>query len=329
LELLDVDLLGFETGDATRRRAIVDGVMRSLATGFVYVEHDLDETEIDTCYALLDAFFAAAPEVKARSAAPLSRGQRGYTGLLVEKAAGSDAADWKEHLNWGTALAANHPLATQFPDRYTESVFPEANFPGFAARMMSFHDRVADLQCRFLRIVAEGLGAPSSFFDAMTKEGATLTRAIHYPAMSGAPGASHVWAAEHGDINLVTALPRASAKGLEVKTVEGWKPVEPPPGHAVLNSGMMLEHISNGLIPTGLHRVVADPDQLGDRLSVVQFCHPTPDTILTPLPSCVTQSVPARFQTIAASDWLDDVLREIGLDAAAPQSLNESNLDAT
>ena len=31
----------------------------------------------------------------------------------------------------------------------------------------------------------------------------------------GEPG--HVWAAEHGDINLITALPRATAPGLQVK----------------------------------------------------------------------------------------------------------------
>ena len=37
---------------------------------------------------------------------------------------------------------------------------------------------------------------------------------------------------------------------------------------------MMLEHLSNGALPTGIHRVVADPNQTGSRLSVVQFCHP-------------------------------------------------------
>ncbi|MBA2495932.1 MAG: isopenicillin N synthase family oxygenase, partial [Acidimicrobiia bacterium] len=34
--ILDVDLLAFEQGDATARRAVVDGVRTSLATGFVY-----------------------------------------------------------------------------------------------------------------------------------------------------------------------------------------------------------------------------------------------------------------------------------------------------
>ena len=66
------------------------------------------------------------------------------------------------------------------------------------------------LQSSRLTIVATGLGAHSSFFDAMTEHGATLTRAAYYPPMAESPGLDHVWAAEHGDINLVTALPCAS-----------------------------------------------------------------------------------------------------------------------
>ena len=98
-----------------------------------------------------------------------------------------------------------------------------------------------------------------------------------------------------------------------MKTERGWIDALPPEGHAVLNTGMMLEHVSNGRLPTGIHRVVAPPDQTGDRLSVVQFCHPTPDTTLEPLPSCITADTPRRYESVRAADWLDDVLRQIGL----------------
>lgn len=313
MAILDVDLAGYERGDPARRRAVVDGVMRSLATGFVYVEHDLDETALDACYADLAAFFALPPEEKAACAAPGSRGQRGYTGLLVETAAGRAEADWKEHLNWGEAAPDGHPLGARFPDRYGPPILPERARPGISERLMTFHRRVAALQRRCLRIIAEGLGAHPDYFEAMTRHGAHLTRAVHYPRMDEAPPGEHLWAAEHGDINLITALPRATAPGLQVRTAEGWLDVSPPPGHAVLNSGMMLEHLSNGVVPTGRHRVVAAPDQAGDRLSVVQFCHPTPSTILAPMPSCVTMERPARFAAISAADRLDEVLWEIGL----------------
>ena len=75
----------------------------------------------------------------------------------------------------------------------------------------------------------------------------------------------------------------------------------------------MLEHLTNGMIPTGIHRVVADPTLPGDRYSVVQFCHPAPWTVLTPLVSCVTPENPQRFEAIPASDLLSEVLWQINL----------------
>jgi isopenicillin N synthase-like dioxygenase len=313
VKILDVNLIDFEQGGSERRRAIVDGVLRSLATGFVYVAHDLPESELDECYAMLEAFFALPLPDKQRSLVPDSRGQRGYTGLLVETAADQKTPDWKEMLNWGEAAPPGHPLGQRFPDRYAAPVFPEAELPGISALLMNFHHKVADLQRRFLRIVAEGLGAHPSFFDSVVEHGANLTRAVHYPPMQDAPETDAVWSAEHGDINLVTALPRATAPGLQVKTSEGWIAAEPPAGCAVLNTGLMLEHFSNGRLPTGIHRVVASPEQREARLAVVQFCHPTPSTILAPLDTCIGPDHPQRFGSVSAADRLDEVLWEINL----------------
>ena len=49
-EILEVDLLAFEQGSAEQRRAVVDGLVRSLATGFVYVTHDVSNDLIDEAY---------------------------------------------------------------------------------------------------------------------------------------------------------------------------------------------------------------------------------------------------------------------------------------
>ena len=125
----------------------------------------------------------------------------------------------------------------------------------------------------------------------MLQYGSHLTRAIRYPSMIDAPNGGsegHVWAEEHGDINLITALPRATARGLQVKVENKWVDASPPEGYVIINTGIMLERLTNGLIPVGWHRVVADEGQLQDRLSVVQFCHPTPWTLLAPVPSTVT-----------------------------------------
>src|SRR5690606_6362659 len=141
----------------------------------------------------------------------------GYTGLLVETAASSDLPDWKEMLNWGPTVPAGHPLRTRFPHRFHEPVLPEDVVPGTTHALPEFHDRVFDLQRRFLRIVATGLGAHPDFFDDVLGGAPVLNRAIRYPPMSAAPDAPHVWAGAHADINLTTVLPRATTKGLQVE----------------------------------------------------------------------------------------------------------------
>src|SRR5690606_16105435 len=205
-------------------------------------------------------------------------------------------------------------LRRKYPHRYMDQVLPEEAVPGITEVLMLLHRRIYDLQRRFLRIIAVGLGAHEDYFESMLPNGSTLTRAIRYPPMPEAPGGGqHVWAGEHADINLITALPRATAPGLQVLTEDGWVDAIAPEGKVIINTGMMLEVISNGVIPPGVHRVVAAEGYEGERYSVVQFCHPTPWTILSPLPSCCTPEHPARFAPIEAGDKLDEVLWQINL----------------
>ncbi len=343
MEILDVDLLAFESGSQAQRNAATDGVMRSLTTGFVYARSDLPEQLLDETYEILARFFALDADTKANYNDPAAQGARGYTGLLVETAAISDTPDWKEMLNWGEQLPPGHPLAKSYPGRYLPAILPrdeDTGIAGSAEVLSEFHRLLVQLQTRFLRLIAVGIGAHENYFDAMVHQGSHLTRAIRYPPMAQAPqsdggeGTPHRWAEEHGDINLITALPRATAKGLqvlvgsEVSTDSGesdgggktagrvgghWVDAAPPPGYAIINTGILLEHVTNGLIPVGWHRVVADEKQTEDRLSVVQFCHPTPGTILAPVPSTITADRPCRFSAISAEDRLLQVLWEINM----------------
>jgi isopenicillin N synthase-like dioxygenase len=312
-EILDVDLLAFERTTGPARRAVVDGVTRSLATGFVYTQHDVSSDLLDTAYGMLAEFFGLEQAAKQQFTVLGAHGQTGYTGLLVETAASSDLPDWKEMLNWATPIAPGHPLERKFPTAYPEQVLPEAVVPGITEVLYRFHDAIADLQRRFLRVIAEGIGCHETFFDDMVKDGPTLTRAIRYPPMSELDAAGHVWAGEHGDINLITALPRATAPGLQVAVDGEWVDAVAPEGQVIINTGIMLERLTNGIIPIGWHRVVAAPGYEGERYSVVQFCHPRPWTVLAPVASCCTADHPQRFSAITAADALDEVLYEINL----------------
>ena len=217
-DILDVDLLAFEQGDDGTRRAVVDGVMRSLATGFVYLRTDLSEAMLDDAYGMLREFFELPQERKDRWIAAGTHWQAGYTGLLVETAATSEVPDWKEMLNWGPSIPQGHPMRRKYPHRFHDPVLPEADVPGITAVLTEFHERVFDTQRRFLRIIALGLGAHERLFDGLLQDGPVLNRAIRYPPMSSAPDAPHEWAGAHADINLTTVLPRATERGLQVRT---------------------------------------------------------------------------------------------------------------
>ena len=185
-DILDVDLLAFERGSTQQRAAVVDGVRTSLRTGFVYTRHDLADDMLDTAYGMLQEFFAKTLDDKQRFIAPESHGQTGYTGLLVETAASSDVPDWKEMLNWGKTLPVGHPLRARYPHRYGEQVLPEAAVAGITEVLTHFHERVENLQRRFLRIIAEAIGCHESLFDDMTHNGATRPVHIRLCAKPGA-----------------------------------------------------------------------------------------------------------------------------------------------
>ena len=103
----------------------------------------------------------------------------------METAASSDVADWKEMLNWGAEVPRHHPLRTRYPAPIPRpGAARKPRCPASATVLFAFHHRLLDLQTRFLRIVAAGLGVGDGYFDDILADGSHLTRAIHYPAMA-------------------------------------------------------------------------------------------------------------------------------------------------
>ena len=77
-QVFDVDLIAFERGNDTERKSIVNGVMRSLETGFVYSAHDISQNFLDDVYGKLDEFFAIATSIKLRKKSLSAIGEANY-----------------------------------------------------------------------------------------------------------------------------------------------------------------------------------------------------------------------------------------------------------
>ena len=130
----------------------------------------------------------------------------------------------------------------------------------------------------------------------------TLLRILHYPPLTGAEPIGAVRAAAHEDINLLTLLPAATAKGLEVKDANGnWHEVPCDPTAIVVNAADMLQMASQHYYPSTTHRVV-NPDGIEakkSRLSMPLFLHPRDEVVLA--------------DNFTANDYRLQRLKEIGL----------------
>jgi isopenicillin N synthase-like dioxygenase len=136
--------------------------------------------------------------------------------------------------------------------------------------------------------------------------GETLLRAIHYPPLEGAIEDGAVRAAAHGDINLITLLPAATAQGLQVQDTRGnWIDVPLDPGALAINVGDMLEMATGGYYASTIHRVVnpMGNEARKSRFSLPLFLHPRADVRLS-----------GRH---TAGSFLRERLGEIGLVAQA------------
>ena len=307
-----VDLNAFRHGDAAEQAAFVQRLGDALVElGFVAVEnHGVDPEVIATAYAAAEDFFALPEAVKTTYERRECGRQRGYCPIGKERALGGAVADIKEFWHAGPELADDDPLRMRMPG----NIWP-GEVSHFQPAAMSLWSALQRCGALLLRAIGRFLRVDENAFAEMVEGGNTVVRMIRYPAPSpGATPDEGVWAAAHEDINLITLLVGATEPGLQILTRDGaWLNVEPIPGQLIIDSGDMLQLMTNGRIPSTTHRVLAPPDADGPRLSMPFFIHPHPDFVLEPIATCVTADAPRRFRSVSALGYLQRRLRENGV----------------
>ncbi|MDN3505774.1 MAG: 2-oxoglutarate and iron-dependent oxygenase domain-containing protein [Simkaniaceae bacterium] len=246
---------------------------------FAVTNTGVDSRVLNAGYDSIAKFFSLPMEEKMALFDQSTNGQRGY--VPGESAKGEAVGDFKEFLHVGREISKEEAarLCTW------NNIWPEEG--RLKEDLYGLFQALEEHKVLLEGALAEALGMPSDFFTNMTDEGDVLLRAIHYPKN---PPANQVWAAEHTDIDLFTILPRATAKGLQVKNKEGkWIAVKVPEDAFIVNVGDMLENITNGEFRSSLHRVVAEGEGY-ERFSLVHFVHPRSEDRLDPLPQCIERT---------------------------------------
>lgn len=307
-----VDLDAFRHGDAGEQAAFVQRLGEALVEfGFIAVEnHGVDPQVIASAYTAAEDFFALPAAIKGAYDRRECGRQRGYCPFGKERARGETAADLKEFWHVGPELAPEDPLRARMP----ANIWP-TEVPHFEPAARSLWTALQACGALLLRAVGRFLRVDEDAFAEVIEGGNTVIRMIRYPApQPNATPDDGVWAAAHEDINLITLLVGATEPGLQILTREGaWLNVQPIPGQLIVDSGDMLQLMTNGRIPSTTHRVLAPPDADGPRLSMPFFIHPHPDFVLEPISTCVTADAPRRFRSVSALGYLRRRLRETGV----------------
>lgn len=306
------DLHDWNAGGDARER-FIRTVGDSLADigFFALANHGVPESLTRRAYEAARDFFHLPGDVKERYHRAGAKGQRGFTGFGTERARDSGTPDLKEFWQVGrVAVPDDHPVHAP----YGPNIWPDDTVADFRPAMSSLYQALDGLGAVCLEACARFLDEPPRTFAAMGEDSDTIVRVIYYPPTVNAPPGA-VRSAAHEDINLITLLSGATSEGLELLRRDGtWMPIHVSFDHIVVDSGDMLQNVTNGLFKSTTHRVVNPKDASTERFSMPCFIHPRKDVDLTPMPSAVARTGGSiQYPSVTAGAYLDQRLREIGL----------------
>lgn len=297
-----VDLQMFRSGDRAQQQECISTLGNALETigFFAVVNHGVDRDLIQRAYQQAEAFFQLPDEVKLRYEDPTLNGQRGFTRFGREHAKDHPVPDLKEFWHVGReSHLANLDLI---------------ELSEFRQVMDQLYAQLDQCAVTLLEACALYLGESRSFLSDMTIDADSILRIIHYPPISENADPASLRSAPHEDINLITLLCEATDSGLELLQRDGtWLTIPNIPGQIIVDSGDMLQQLTNGLLKSTTHRVVNNGDR-ERRFSMPFFVHPVAKTDLTPLQTCIAKTGGAmKFPSITAGEYLHQRLAEIGL----------------
>ncbi|WP_395007033.1 isopenicillin N synthase family dioxygenase [Undibacterium sp.] len=237
-------------------------------TGFgVLTNHPLSQQLLNTVYAEWYGFFQ--DEAKHQYAYDPQKYDGYFSPTVSETAKGNTKRDLKEFYHiypWGRYPAEVSSAARQY---YNEGAT-------LAATLLQWVEQYtpAEVKAKYSMPLSQ----------MITGSEQTLLRVLHYPPLHGDEEPGAVRAAAHGDINLLTILPAATAAGLQVVGTDGeWHDVPCDFGMLIVNIGDMLQEASEGYYPSTIHRVLnpTGDEAKKSRVSLPLFLHPRPEVVLS------------------------------------------------
>ncbi|KAJ4494615.1 hypothetical protein C8J55DRAFT_532810 [Lentinula edodes] len=250
---------------------------------------------------------------------------KGYTALLGENTDPTGRGDLHEGFDIGweeresSRSISQDILSRDDSGMSGTNVWPD--LPGFKEPVLSYYHSVVQLGLKLFPILALALNLPENFFEDKTTKPAAIMRLLHYPPQSPSMldnDGSVIGIGAHTDYECFTILWQDAISALQVKNTQGkWIdaipiPVfnDPPciPHELIMNLGDQLSRWTNDVFKSTIHRAINKSGQ--ERYSMPLFFGVDYDILLKPIPSCISAEMPAKYEVIAAGEYVKRRLEE-------------------
>jgi isopenicillin N synthase-like dioxygenase len=331
-----IDMSPLQNGSDSDRRKVA-GQIDEACTDigfFLVVGHGVLQDLITTTRQRAIDFFALSDAEKMKVERPPAKISRGYNCVgdrSLSYSMGEVAPpDIQEAFAFGPegierlAAQVNKTVAQM----YAPNIWPQRPHD-FKDVMLSHHAAMSGLASRVLSAMAIALGVNDNYFADKFDRHASVGRIIRYPAVTKPPLPGQLRAGGHTDYGCITFVRGDDTPGgLQVKPRQGdWIDVHIPPQAFVCNIGDMMMRWSNDRWVSTFHRVAVPPPDAApsDRISLVFFTNPNPDTLVRCFESCVGSG--EKYPPITSGEYYLGKLMKAGhsrLDATAEDALAKS-----
>lgn len=311
-----IDLKGGVRSSAAERRAIAAEIRDACQNiGFFYiVNHGVPDELIQKQFDWTARFFALPMDEKMPLHMRKSPTTAGYEPIAEQRLdsqdTSSDAAppDLKESYYCGMEVPDTHAFAKRRVRGIGHNQWPES-LPGFKDQMVVYHGALRDLSNHLLTLVAQSLELEENWFAEHHDWPGSVLRLVRYPPQPASSEFNQLGAGAHTDWGGITLLAQDNLGGLEVQNAaDEWVAAPPIEGSFVVNLGDLMSRWTNGVYRSNMHRVL-NADGTRDRYSIPFFHSPRFDAVIKPVPTCVSDDQPPKFDLCTTSEHMYEMFR--------------------